>query len=64
MSDLKQPSLADWQALVAKELAGADAATLDWLTPEGLLIKPLYTAADLEGLASAAGPNGSAAWRS
>jgi methylmalonyl-CoA mutase len=55
MSDPKKPSLADWQALVAKELAGADASTLDWLTPEGIAVKPLYTAADLEGLASVGG---------
>jgi methylmalonyl-CoA mutase len=55
LSDPKKPSLADWQALVAKELAGADAASLDWLTPEGITVKPLYTAADLEGLQSIGG---------
>ena len=55
MSDPKKPSLAEWQALVAKELAGADASTLDWLTAEGIAVKPLYTAADLEGLASVGG---------
>jgi methylmalonyl-CoA mutase len=55
VSDPKKPSLAEWQALVAKELAGADTASLDWLTPEGIRIKPLYTAADLEGLESVGG---------
>ena len=55
MSDAQKPSLAAWQALVAKELGGADAAGLDWLTPEGITVKPLYTAADLEGLESVGG---------
>ena len=38
------PSLADWQALAAKEVKGAD---LTWRTPEGIDVKPLYTAADV-----------------
>ena len=33
----------DWEALVAKEVKGK---SLDWLTPEGLRVKPLYTAED------------------
>ncbi len=33
----------DWEALAAKEAKGK---SLDWLTPEGLRIKPLYTAED------------------
>ncbi len=33
----------DWEALAAKEVKGK---SLDWLTPEGLRIKPLYTAED------------------
>src|SRR5689334_14577771 len=43
-------TLDDWSRLAARELKGADPAALDWLTPEGLTVKPLYTAADLEGL--------------
>ncbi|OYY64531.1 methylmalonyl-CoA mutase [Sphingomonas sp. 28-62-11] len=39
-----QPTLADWQALAAKEVKGAD---LTWHTPEGIAVKPLYTAADV-----------------
>ncbi|MGL5839276.1 MAG: methylmalonyl-CoA mutase [Sphingorhabdus sp.] len=33
----------DWEALVAKEVKGK---SLDWLTPEGFTIKPLYTEED------------------
>jgi methylmalonyl-CoA mutase len=50
MSDFPQKSLADWQALAAKELGGKPADALLWQTPEGIGVKPLYTAADLEGL--------------
>ncbi len=38
------PTLADWQALAAKEVKGAD---LTWHTPEGIAVKPLYTADDV-----------------
>ncbi|MFZ2099541.1 MAG: methylmalonyl-CoA mutase [Oricola sp.] len=35
----------DWLDLAAKELK-ADPSTLDWATPEGITVKPLYTAGD------------------
>jgi methylmalonyl-CoA mutase len=38
------PTIDDWQALAAKEVKGRD---LDWHTPEGIAIKPLYTAEDV-----------------
>ncbi|MBY0520800.1 MAG: methylmalonyl-CoA mutase [Sphingomonas sp.] len=41
------PSLADWQSLAAKEVKGAD---LTWHTPEGIAVKPLYTAEDAAGI--------------
>ena len=50
MVDFPKRSLADWQALAAKELKGAAPETLTTTTPEGLDVKPLYTAADLDGL--------------
>ena len=50
MADFKHPERKDWEALASKELKGADAATLTWTTPEGIAVKPLYTAEDLEGL--------------
>ena len=50
MADFPKRSLEDWQALVAKELGGKDADSLTWNTPEGIAVKPLYTAADVAGL--------------
>ena len=42
----------DWLDLASKELKGADPATLDWHTAEGVTVHPLYTAEDLpEGAA-------------
>ncbi|WP_208028911.1 methylmalonyl-CoA mutase [Rhabdothermincola sediminis] len=49
-TDRTRPSLDDWEALAAKELKAADTRSLRWHTPEGLEVKPLYTAADLEGI--------------
>ncbi|HEX8402108.1 MAG TPA: methylmalonyl-CoA mutase [Allosphingosinicella sp.] len=39
-----RPALAEWEALAAKEVKGRDLA---WHTPEGIPVKPLYTAEDL-----------------
>src|SRR6266852_5282071 len=50
MADFPEKTLADWQALAAKELGGKAAEALDWETLEGIKVKPLYTEADLEGL--------------
>ncbi|MGE0321825.1 MAG: methylmalonyl-CoA mutase [Polyangiaceae bacterium] len=43
-------TFATWAAAAKRELGGAEPASLDWLTPEGIDVKPLYTAADLQGL--------------
>ena len=40
---------ADWKKLAQKDL-GADPDKLVWNTPEGIAVKPLYTAQDLAGL--------------
>jgi methylmalonyl-CoA mutase len=40
----ERPDLSDWEALAAREVKGRD---LDWQTPEGITVKPLYTAADV-----------------
>ncbi|MBK5222916.1 MAG: methylmalonyl-CoA mutase [Acidimicrobiia bacterium] len=45
-----RPSLDDWNALAAKELKGRDPSSLVWETPEGIPVKPLYTAADIAGI--------------
>ena len=50
MADLPKKTLSDWEARAAEELSGAAPASLAWLTPEGIEVKPLYTAADLEAL--------------
>jgi len=50
MSDFPKKTAADWQTLASKDLKGGSPDTLNWETPEGILVKPLYTAADLEGL--------------
>ena len=50
MSDFPRKSLSDWQAAVRDDLKGAGPESLDWQTPEGLTVKALYTAEDLEGI--------------
>jgi methylmalonyl-CoA mutase len=45
-----KPTLDDWRELAAKDLKGADPDTLVWHTPEGIEVKPLYTADDLAGI--------------
>ena len=50
MVDFKDHGPKDWAALAAKELKGADPTSLTWTTPEGIAVKPLYTAEDLERL--------------
>jgi methylmalonyl-CoA mutase len=50
MGDTQRPTPSDWQELAAKELRGTDPAALTWSTPEGIPVKPLYTADDLEDL--------------
>ena len=50
MTDAADKTLSDWEALAARELKGGDPTALAWETPEGIAVKPLYTAADLEAL--------------
>jgi methylmalonyl-CoA mutase len=50
MADFPARTPADWQRLATRELKGKDPASLAWNTPEGIAVKPLYTAADLAGL--------------
>ncbi|MBG9387195.1 methylmalonyl-CoA mutase [Caenimonas aquaedulcis] len=42
--------LAAWAQAAAKSAPGGDVAKLDWVTPDGITVKPLYTAQDLRGL--------------
>ncbi|MFC3226983.1 methylmalonyl-CoA mutase [Marinibaculum pumilum] len=49
-ADNGRPTLDEWAELARQELKGKPLEALTWNTPEGIAIKPLYTAADLEGL--------------
>ena len=42
-----EPTISDWQTLASREVKGRD---LTWQTPEGIAVKPLYTADDLPAL--------------
>jgi methylmalonyl-CoA mutase len=42
-------SIEQWQQAAAKS-AGGELQRLDWVTPEGIVVKPLYTAADVRDL--------------
>ncbi|MDQ6680242.1 MAG: methylmalonyl-CoA mutase family protein, partial [Pseudomonadota bacterium] len=56
MSDPKLPNaeaLAAWRADATRSAPGGNVEALNWVTPEGIVVKPLYTAADLQGLAHA-----------
>jgi methylmalonyl-CoA mutase len=48
--DFPAATLEQWARAAAKSAPGGDLAALNWVTPEGITVKPLYTAADLEGL--------------
>ena len=43
-------ALADWAKSAAKSAPGGDVNALNWLTPDGITVKPLYTAADTANL--------------
>ncbi|MFT7656178.1 MAG: methylmalonyl-CoA mutase [Porticoccaceae bacterium] len=51
MTDKKGPTVKDWENLAEKETKGRSADDMIWQTPEGIKIKPLYTAEDTAGLA-------------
>jgi methylmalonyl-CoA mutase len=44
------PSLATWAKAASKSAPGGKLEALNWLTPDGITVKPLYTAADTAGL--------------
>jgi len=46
----EHPDIQKWIDLAAKELRKKPLASLNWPTPEKILVKPLYTAEDLEGM--------------
>ncbi|MDR7334651.1 methylmalonyl-CoA mutase [Roseateles asaccharophilus] len=48
--EFKTATLEQWTKAAAKSAPGGDVDALNWTTPEGLTVKPLYTAADTAGL--------------
>ena len=44
--EFQRASLEQWAKAAAKSAPGGDLAALNWNTPEGITVKPLYTAAD------------------
>lgn len=46
----KPADLGAWAKSAAKSAPGGDVNALNWITPDGITVKPLYTAADLQGL--------------
>ncbi len=47
----EHPEIQKWIDLATKELRGKPLDTLNWQTPEGIPVKPMYTAEDLTGMA-------------
>lgn len=51
MSTFPHKTIADWRSLAERELKEKSVESLNWPTPEGIEVKPLYTARDLDNLA-------------
>ncbi|MCZ8293061.1 MAG: methylmalonyl-CoA mutase [Hylemonella sp.] len=49
-TEFQQASLEAWHKAAAKSAPGGDVNALNWLTPDGISVKPLYTAADTQDL--------------
>src|SRR5210317_2409290 len=50
MSCFEKKTKADWEAQAKKEKKTDDLSGFKWETPEGIDVKPLYTAEDVEGI--------------
>ncbi len=50
MTEFPKKTLSDWQTLAGKERKGRAIEDLIWDTPEGIAVKPMYTAEDIKGL--------------
>ena len=46
----EHPDKQKWTDLAKKQLRGKPLESLNWVTPEGIRVKPLYTAEDLDGM--------------
>ncbi|MBT7581417.1 MAG: hypothetical protein HN572_00540, partial [Kordiimonadaceae bacterium] len=47
MTGKKPETIDEWRALVSGEIRGRKLDDLTWNTPEGIDVKPLYTADDI-----------------
>src|SRR5262245_21036603 len=47
---LNSSNLDAWQQAASKSIPTGDLAAINWLTPEGIVVRPLYTKRDVEGL--------------
>ena len=52
-SEFQSATLEAWNKAAAKSAPGGNVEALNWITPDGIAVKPLYTAADTAGLAHA-----------
>ena len=50
MTQFPKKTLADWHELATRESKGRPPEELNWDTPEGIPVRPLYTSADTESL--------------
>ncbi len=48
----QHPNKPQWEELATKLMKGKPLEVLDWDTPEGIKVKPLYTQEDIEGMES------------
>ncbi|MDZ7856264.1 methylmalonyl-CoA mutase [Sphaerotilus sp.] len=48
--EFQPASLAQWTKAAAKSAPGGQVDALNWVTPDGITVKPLYTAEDVQGL--------------
>jgi methylmalonyl-CoA mutase len=49
-NDFKTSSLVDWEKAATKSAPHGDLNALNWHTPDGIAVKPLYTAEDVKNL--------------
>jgi methylmalonyl-CoA mutase len=48
--EFEPATLDQWHKAAARSAPGGEVTALNWLTPDGIVVKPLYTAADVAGL--------------
>ena len=46
----EHPKMQEWKALAEKTMKGKSLDTLNWMTPEQILVSPLYTAEDIDNI--------------